>query len=96
VRAKNVIAQTLCVPEPQASLLTGVLLGEGACIPKGCPKAKGGYIRLMRPIPGAVTGSTGLHQVSVFKAIRWLSAHLRAGFIRQNLATTRKLSCHST
>ena len=30
----RVIAQTLCVPEPQASLLTGILLGDDAGIPK--------------------------------------------------------------
>jgi hypothetical protein len=33
VRAKNVIAQIL--PEPQASLLTGILLGDDAGVPKG-------------------------------------------------------------
>jgi competence protein ComEC len=33
-RAKNVIAQTLGVPKPQASLLTGILLGDDSGIPK--------------------------------------------------------------
>jgi competence protein ComEC len=30
----HVIAQTLRVPEPQASLLTGILLGDDSGIPK--------------------------------------------------------------
>ena len=33
-RTKNVIAQTLRVPEPQASLLMGILLGDDEGIPK--------------------------------------------------------------
>jgi len=33
-RATSVIAQTLCVPEPQASLLTGILLGDDSGIRK--------------------------------------------------------------
>jgi competence protein ComEC len=38
-RAKSVIAQTFRVPEPQASLLTGILLGDDAGIPKiMCPQ----------------------------------------------------------
>jgi competence protein ComEC len=39
VRAKNAIAQTLCVPEPQASLLTGILLGDDSGIPKSVQDA---------------------------------------------------------
>jgi len=38
-RAKNVIAQTLRVPEPQASLLTGILLGDDSGIPKSVQDA---------------------------------------------------------
>jgi len=38
-RAKNVIAQTLRVPEPQASLLTGILLGDDSGIPKSVQEA---------------------------------------------------------
>jgi len=38
-RAKSVIAQTLCVPEPQASLLTGILLGDDSGIPKNVQDA---------------------------------------------------------
>jgi competence protein ComEC len=38
-RAKNVIAQTLGVPEPQASLLTGILLGDDSGIPKSVQDA---------------------------------------------------------
>ena len=37
--AKNVIAQTLRVPEPQASLLTGILLGDDSGIPKSVQDA---------------------------------------------------------
>ena len=36
-RAKNVIAQVL--PEPQASLLTGILLGDDASVPKSLQEA---------------------------------------------------------
>ncbi len=35
----RVIAQTLRVPEPQASLLTGILLGDDSGIPKGVQDA---------------------------------------------------------
>jgi competence protein ComEC len=38
-RAKSVIAQTLRVPEPQASLLTGILLGDDAGIPRSVQDA---------------------------------------------------------
>jgi predicted membrane metal-binding protein len=38
-RAKTVIAQTLRVPEPQASLLTGILLGDDAATCRGIPKS---------------------------------------------------------
>ena len=38
-RAKNVIVQTLRVPEPQASLLTGILLGDDSGIPKSVQDA---------------------------------------------------------
>ena len=38
-RAKNVIAQTLRVPEPQAALFTGILLGDDASIPKSVQDA---------------------------------------------------------
>ena len=37
--AKNVVAQTLRVPEPQASLLTGILLGDDSGIPKSVQDA---------------------------------------------------------
>ena len=37
VRAKNVIAQIL--PEPQASLLTGILLGDDSGVPKSLQDA---------------------------------------------------------
>ena len=37
--AKSIIAQTLRVPEPQASLLTGILLGDDSGIPKGVQDA---------------------------------------------------------
>jgi competence protein ComEC len=39
VHAKNVIARTLGVPEPQASLLTGILLGDDSGIPKSVQDA---------------------------------------------------------
>ena len=38
-RAKNVIVQTLCVPEPQASLLAGILLGDDSGIPQSAQDA---------------------------------------------------------
>ena len=38
-RAKSVIAQTLRVPEPQASLLTGILLGDDAGVPQSLQEA---------------------------------------------------------
>jgi competence protein ComEC len=37
--AKNVIARTLGVPEPQASLLTGILLSDDSGIPKSVQDA---------------------------------------------------------
>jgi predicted membrane metal-binding protein len=37
--AKSIIAQTLRVPEPQASLLTGILLGDDAGVPKSLQEA---------------------------------------------------------
>jgi predicted membrane metal-binding protein len=38
-RTKNVVAQTLRVPEPQASLLTGILLSDDSGIPKNVQDA---------------------------------------------------------
>jgi hypothetical protein len=37
--AKNVIARTRCVPEPQASLLTGILLGDDVGVPPSLQEA---------------------------------------------------------